>query len=431
MEAWRRVEVGRRGGALRARRRGARRDPRRHLHRGGRPRARAGHRPRRRPRSSTCWRTSAGQAGRWIHFGLTSSDVLDTALALQLRPRGRDRGRRRARARRARCATALASTRTRSASAAPTGSTPSPTTFGLKLAGFAFEAAPQPAPARARVRAGRGGRASRARWAPTPPRPGLRARVLGPAGPGAPSRCPPRWSPRDRHAELLQAIALAGRRARAPGHRDPPPPAHRGARGGGAVPRRPEGLDRHAPQAQPDRQPSASPAWPGSCAATRRRGGRERGALARARHLPLVGAERVMLPDATILLDYMQHLAIRVVRELRVYPERMRENLELTHGALFSQRVAAGAGGVGHGARRRLPDRPGDRPARVGRAHARCATCWPPTSRCPPWTSTRSSTRPSTSATWTRSWRGSTRSSEAQPRRPRAPPPPLLSSRPT
>ena len=60
------------------------------------------------------------------------------------------------------------------------------------------------------------------------------------------------------------------------------------------------------------------------------------------------GAERVILPDSTILLDYMQHLAIRVVRGLDVDAERMRENLELTHGALFSQRVllALVAGGL-------------------------------------------------------------------------------------
>jgi adenylosuccinate lyase len=51
------------------------------------------------------------------------------------------------------------------------------------------------------------------------------------------------------------------------------------------------------------------------------------------------GAERVILPDSTILIDYMLALATRVVRELRVDAERMRENLGLTYGALFSQRV--------------------------------------------------------------------------------------------
>jgi adenylosuccinate lyase len=51
------------------------------------------------------------------------------------------------------------------------------------------------------------------------------------------------------------------------------------------------------------------------------------------------GAERVILPDSTIALDYMQHLATRIVSGMTVHAERMRENLELTHGALFSQRA--------------------------------------------------------------------------------------------
>jgi adenylosuccinate lyase len=51
------------------------------------------------------------------------------------------------------------------------------------------------------------------------------------------------------------------------------------------------------------------------------------------------GAERVVVPDATILLDYMQHLALRVARGMVVHADRMSANLELTSGALFSQRV--------------------------------------------------------------------------------------------
>jgi adenylosuccinate lyase len=46
-----------------------------------------------------------------------------------------------------------------------------------------------------------------------------------------------------------------------------------------------------------------------------------------------------VLPDATILLDYMQHLALRVARGMVVHADRMAANLELTSGALFSQRV--------------------------------------------------------------------------------------------
>jgi adenylosuccinate lyase len=51
------------------------------------------------------------------------------------------------------------------------------------------------------------------------------------------------------------------------------------------------------------------------------------------------GAERVVLPDATILLDYMQDRAHQVVEGMTVHSDRMRSNLELTHGALFSQRA--------------------------------------------------------------------------------------------
>src|SRR4029078_9827811 len=51
------------------------------------------------------------------------------------------------------------------------------------------------------------------------------------------------------------------------------------------------------------------------------------------------GAERVILPDATILLDYMQHLCVRLVEGMTVHTDRMLENIELTHGALFSQRA--------------------------------------------------------------------------------------------
>ena len=49
--------------------------------------------------------------------------------------------------------------------------------------------------------------------------------------------------------------------------------------------------------------------------------------------------ERVILPDSTILLDHMQRRVLALVEGMVVDPDRMRENLELTHGALFSQRV--------------------------------------------------------------------------------------------
>jgi adenylosuccinate lyase len=49
--------------------------------------------------------------------------------------------------------------------------------------------------------------------------------------------------------------------------------------------------------------------------------------------------ERVILPDACILLDYMLDLFAQIVRGMQVYPERMRENIESSYGLPFSQRV--------------------------------------------------------------------------------------------
>src|SRR5204863_9362243 len=67
--------------------------------------------------------------------------------------------------------------------------------------------------------------------------------------------------------------------------------------------------------------------------------GYENVALWHERDISHSGAERVVLPDATILLDYMQHLAARVASEMTVHVDRMRKNLELTHGAIYSQRA--------------------------------------------------------------------------------------------
>ena len=67
--------------------------------------------------------------------------------------------------------------------------------------------------------------------------------------------------------------------------------------------------------------------------------GIENVALWHERDISHSGAERVILPDATILLDYMQDLATKVAAGMTIHAERMRENLGLTYGALFSQRA--------------------------------------------------------------------------------------------
>lgn len=50
-------------------------------------------------------------------------------------------------------------------------------------------------------------------------------------------------------------------------------------------------------------------------------------------------AERIILPDATILLDYMLHRFTSILRNLQVFPERMMDNLNASHGLVFSQQV--------------------------------------------------------------------------------------------
>jgi adenylosuccinate lyase len=67
--------------------------------------------------------------------------------------------------------------------------------------------------------------------------------------------------------------------------------------------------------------------------------GLENVALWHERDISHSGVERVALPDATILLDYVQALAVRVVDGMVVHEDRMLRNLELTHGALYSQRA--------------------------------------------------------------------------------------------
>src|SRR5207248_2821534 len=67
--------------------------------------------------------------------------------------------------------------------------------------------------------------------------------------------------------------------------------------------------------------------------------GVENVALWHERDISHSSAERVALPDATILIDYAQHLALRVVNGMTVHTDRMLRNLEATHGSLYSQRA--------------------------------------------------------------------------------------------
>lgn len=50
-------------------------------------------------------------------------------------------------------------------------------------------------------------------------------------------------------------------------------------------------------------------------------------------------AERIILPDTTATLDYMLHRFANIVENLTVFPERMKHNMTLTYGLIYSQRV--------------------------------------------------------------------------------------------
>ena len=276
-----------------------------------------------------------GEQGRWIHYGLTSSDVLDTALALQIREAGeivvagarayRDALRDRAREH----AETLCVGRTHGVHAEPT-------TFGLRLAGFAFEAQRnlerlEEAFAGASVGAISGAVGT---YASVPP--AIEQRVCESLGIRS-EDVSTQVVPRDRHAALLSAIALAGaglerfatevRNLQRTEIREVEEPFGKGQKGSSAMPhkRNPITCERITGLARVLRGYSQA--------------GLENVALWHERDISHSGAERVILPDATIGLDYMQHLATRVAQDMVVHSERMTENLELTHGAIFSQRA--------------------------------------------------------------------------------------------
>ena len=161
-----------------------------------------------------------------------------------------------------------------------------PTTFGLRLAGFAFEAdrnlAAGSSDAFEQLAFGKLSGAV-GTYASVPP--AVEARVMERLGLGR-EDVATQVVPRDRHAVLTSTDRDRRRRPRALRDRGPQPAADRGARGRGAVRRRPEGLLGDAPQAQPD--PHRADHRPRPRPARLRPGrARERRPLARARHLPL------------------------------------------------------------------------------------------------------------------------------------------------
>jgi adenylosuccinate lyase len=276
-----------------------------------------------------------GPVGRWFHYGLTSSDVVDTGLALQIQEAGAlivagidgalDAVMRRAEEHRH----TLCIGRTHGVHAEPT-------TFGLKLAVWAFElqrASARVARALDGMRVGKlsGAVGQYASIDPEVERVACERLGLEPA-PAA-----TQIVQRDRHAELLAALAVCAssldkfalevRHLARTEVREVEEPFASGQKGSSAMPhkRNPVVAERICGLSRVVRAAALA--------------GLENVALWHERDISHSSAERVVIPDAFLALDYMLDKFTWLMEGLIVRPERMRRNLDSSHGLYFSQRL--------------------------------------------------------------------------------------------
>jgi adenylosuccinate lyase len=278
---------------------------------------------------------TVGEEGRYLHLGLTSSDVVDTALGLQLQAAGRrlvedcdalvEALVARARAE----ANTVMMGRTHSVHAEPT-------TMGMKIAGWAFEIARDRTRLAAAVDDSATGKISGPVGTYSHLEPDLEEEVLAELGL---HRDPisTQIVQRDRHAALIAAIAITGgsleriatevRNLQHTEIGELMEPFRAGQKGSSAMPhkRNPILSERIAGMARVLRGYAAT--------------AMENQPLWHERDISHSSAERVILPDATILLDYMLVKTRGLVERLVVRPERMRENIERGLGLHCSSRV--------------------------------------------------------------------------------------------
>jgi adenylosuccinate lyase len=276
-----------------------------------------------------------GAEGRWFHYGLTSSDVVDTGLALQIREAGAllveglERALAAVVARAEEHRTTLCIGRTHGVHAEPT-------TFGLKLAVWAFEldrARTRVARALEGMRVGKLSGAVGQYAAIDPEVERIACEQLG----LEPAPASTQILQRDRHAELLAALAVCAssldkfaleiRHLARTEVREVEEPFARGQKGSSAMPhkRNPVVAERICGLARVVRGTAVV--------------GFENVALWHERDISHSSAERVVIPDAFLALDYMLHKFAWLVEGLVVHPERMRRNLDASHGLYFSQRL--------------------------------------------------------------------------------------------
>jgi adenylosuccinate lyase len=276
-----------------------------------------------------------GPEGRWFHYGLTSSDVADTALALQLRAAGElilnglDRAFEAVGALAEKHRLTLTIGRTHGVHAEPT-------TFGLKLAVWAFEldrARARVARALEGVRVGKLSGAVGNYAAIDPEVERIACERLG----LDPEPAATQVVQRDRHADLLSALAVAAaslerfaleiRHLARTEVSEVEEPFGKGQKGSSAMPHK--------------RNPVVAERICGLARVVRAAAlvGLENVALWHERDISHSSAERVAIPDAFLALDYMLDRFVWLIEGLVVRPERMRRNLESSHGLFFSQRL--------------------------------------------------------------------------------------------
>ena len=276
-----------------------------------------------------------GPSARWLHFGLTSSDVIDTAQALQMRDAcdlilgGLD--------------ALMQAVRTRAGEHRHTamigrthGVHAEPMTFGLKLALWYAELArdvTRVRRARDTVSVGKlsGAVGTFAHLPPSVEADACRSLGLEPAAVAS------QVIQRDRHAELLAALAITAsslekfaleiRGLQKTEIGEVEEPFAKGQKGSSAMPHK--------------RNPIGCEQIVGLARLVRANAGAalENNALWHERDISHSSVERVILPDSCIVLDHMLRRLTRIVAGMVVYPDRMRENLERSRGVVFSGTV--------------------------------------------------------------------------------------------
>jgi adenylosuccinate lyase len=278
---------------------------------------------------------SLGEESRFVHLGLTSSDVVDTGLALQLME-----------------ATELLEQGVRDLMSAIAdrarehkqtlcmgrshGVHAEPTSFGLKLAGWYDEMrrhSHRLTHAKEQISVGKiSGPVGSHATAP----PDVEDDVCGSLG-LLPEPVSTQVVSRDRHALYVSTLAIIAaslekfateiRHLQRTEVLEAEEPFSEGQTGSSAMPhkRNPEKCERICGLARLFRGYATS--------------AMENVALWHERDISHSSVERVVLPDATVLLDYMLDMCTWITRGLLIYPERMRENIEASYGLAFSQRV--------------------------------------------------------------------------------------------